>query len=65
MGESGERMCEQTLYKLFMKHVLTFLAALIFVGCQGSRYQWFDGTFEEAKSVAGEKLILLKFYTNT
>ena len=48
-----------------MKHVLTFLAALIFVGCQGSRYQWFDGTFEEAKSAAGEKLILLKFYTNT
>jgi len=48
-----------------MKSILTFLTVLIFAGCQGSRYQWFDGTFEEAKSAAGAKLILLKFYTNT
>ena len=35
------------------------------MGCQGSRYQWFDGTFEEAKAAADSKLIFLKFYTNT
>ena len=48
-----------------MKHMQTFLLIVMFLGCQGSRYQWFDGTLEEAKSIAGSKLILLDFYTNT
>jgi len=48
-----------------MKRVITYITVLIFIGCQGSRYQWFDGTFEEAKSIADSKLIMLKFYTNT
>jgi hypothetical protein len=48
-----------------MKYVIASLAALIILNCQGSRYQWFDGTLEEAKLVAGSKLILLDFYTNT
>ena len=48
-----------------MKHILYCMAALLLLGCQGSRYQWFDGTFEEAKAAAGSKLIFLKFYTNT
>tara|TARA_B100000315_G_C14399488_1_gene505787 strand:- start:523 stop:687 length:165 start_codon:yes stop_codon:yes gene_type:complete len=52
------------LNKPFVKRVLSCLAVLIFLGC-GSRYQWFDGTFEEAKLVAGSKIILLKFYTYT
>ena len=48
-----------------MKRMITCLVALVFLGCQGSRYQWFDGTLEEAKSAAGSKLILLDFYTYT
>ncbi len=48
-----------------MKRALYCLVALLFLGCHGSRYQWFDGTFEEARAAAGSKLILLKFYTNT
>jgi len=50
---------------LITKRAFTFLAALIFLGCQGSQYPYFEGTFEKAKSVAGSKLIFLKFYTNT
>jgi len=49
----------------FIKQIIACLIALIFIGCQGSAYQWFDGTFEEAKSVAESKLILLDFYTYT
>jgi len=48
-----------------IKHIATYLAVLVFLGCQGSRYQWFEGTFEEARAAAGSKLILIKFYTNT
>tara|TARA_B100001964_G_C13871149_1_gene438736 strand:- start:121 stop:288 length:168 start_codon:yes stop_codon:yes gene_type:complete len=49
----------------FIKRMITCLAALIFLSCQGSRYQWFDGTLEEARAAAGSKLILLDFYTYT
>ena len=48
-----------------MKRMIACLATLVFLGCQGSRYEWFEGTLEEAKADAGSKLILLKFYTNT
>jgi len=48
-----------------LKRALTLLAILVFWGCQGSHYQWYSGTFEEAKASAGSKLILLKFYTDT
>ena len=48
-----------------MKRIITYLAVFVFLGCQGTWYQWFDGTFEEAKAATGSKLIFLKFYTNT
>ena len=48
-----------------MKRMIACLVVLIFLGCQGSRYQWFEGTFAEARVAAGSKLIFLKFYTNT
>ena len=48
-----------------MKRMITCLAILVFIGCQRSQYQWFDGTLEEAKAAAGSKLILLDFYTYT
>ena len=35
------------------------------MGCQSSSYNWYSGNFEEAKTVAGSKLILLDFYTET
>ena len=38
---------------------------LILFGCQNSSYNWYSGDFEEAKSTAGSKLILLDFYTET
>jgi len=50
---------------VFIKQIIISLISLVFIGCQGSAYQWFDGTFEEAKSVADSKLILLDFYTYT
>jgi len=51
--------------RLNIKNIVSFLAIVIFLGCQGSPYQYFDGTFEDAKAAAGSKLIFLKFYTNT
>ncbi|MBC8255887.1 MAG: hypothetical protein H8E85_01090 [Candidatus Marinimicrobia bacterium] len=42
-----------------------FGALLIFLGCQNSNYNWYSGNFEDAKSVAGTKLIMLDFYTDT
>ena len=41
------------------------LSVLLFMGCQSSSYNWYSGNFEEAKSTAGSKLILLDFYTET
>ena len=41
------------------------LTILLFIGCQSSSYNWNSGNFEEAKSIAGSKLILLDFYTET
>ena len=48
-----------------MKRTLFSLLFLFIFSCHGSTYQWFDGTFEEAKSIADSKLIMIKFYTNT
>tara|TARA_B100000945_G_scaffold303373_1_gene287836 strand:- start:282 stop:428 length:147 start_codon:yes stop_codon:yes gene_type:complete len=48
-----------------MKSLYTYFIVLLFFGCSGEKYQYFDGTFEEAKAIADSKLILLKFYTNT
>ncbi len=42
-----------------------FIVVLILAGCQNSGYQWYSGSFEEAKFVAGSKLILLDFYTDS
>ena len=41
------------------------LSILLFIGCQSSKYNWYSGDFEEAKTIAGSKLILLDFYTET
>lgn len=38
---------------------------LIIIGCQSSGYNWYSGSFEEAKNDAKTKLILLDFYTDT
>ena len=35
------------------------------MGCGGSSYEWYPGTFEEALATAESKLIMMKFYTNT
>jgi hypothetical protein len=48
-----------------IKNIVICLVAVVFLGCQGSPYQYFHGTFADAKAVAGSKLIFLKFYTNT
>ena len=48
-----------------MKKIITYFIAMLFIGCQGTAYQYFQGTFEEAKSAAASKLIFIKFYTNT
>ena len=48
-----------------MRRIIIFLVVLFFFSCQGNPYEWFDGTVEEAQDVAGSKLILIKFYTNT
>ena len=48
-----------------MKSIIICIISIVFIGCSGSSYQYFDGTFEEAKAAAGSKLILLKFYTST
>ena len=41
------------------------LALFIVLGCQNAKYNWFSGDLEAAKSIAGSKLILLDFYTET
>ena len=41
------------------------LSILLFIGWQSSKYNGISGNFEEAKSTAGSKLILLDFYTET
>ena len=48
----------------FQYHIIVGLFFLA-LGCQNSSYNWFSGSFEEAKSQAGDKLILLDFYTDT
>jgi len=41
------------------------LVLFIVLGCQNEKYNWFIGDFDAAKSIAGSKLILLDFYTET
>ena len=48
-----------------MKKTIIFLIGLLVFSCQGTPYEWYGGTLEEAKEIAGSKLILIKFYTNT
>tara|TARA_Y100001968_G_scaffold227848_1_gene210621 strand:+ start:553 stop:699 length:147 start_codon:yes stop_codon:yes gene_type:complete len=48
-----------------MKKILLFFIISILTNCTGSNYNYFNGTFEEAKKIAGSKLIFIKFYTNT
>ena len=45
------------------KYYILFLFTVL--GCQNANYNWFIGDFEEAKSIAASKLILLDFYTET
>ena len=42
-----------------------FLILLIFLGCQNSKYIWYNGDFESAKSISNSKLIMIDFYTDT
>ncbi len=48
-----------------MKKVLIMIGLVINFACQGTSYNWYSGTLEDAMSVAGSKLIMLKFYTYT
>ena len=48
-----------------MKYLFSTILTIFFINCYGTSYQYFDGTFDEAKVAAGSKLIFLKFYTNT
>jgi hypothetical protein len=48
-----------------MKQIIASLALLVIISCQGAKYQWYSGTFEEAKAIADSKVIMIKFYTNT
>ena len=47
------------------KNTYYILVLFIALGCQNANYNWFIGDFEEAKSIAASKLILLDFYTET
>ena len=46
----------------FSKYLVLILFTL---GCQSSSYNWYSGNFEDAKKIAGSKLILLDFYTDS
>ena len=48
-----------------MKKILIVIFFLFYFACQGSKYEWYNGSLEQAKEIAGSKLIMLKFYTNT
>ena len=48
-----------------LQSIYYILVLFIVVGCQNANYNWFIGDFEEAKSTAASKLILLDFYTET
>ena len=37
--------------------------AIFFLNCHGTSYEYFDGAFDQAKAIAGSKLIFIKFYT--
>ena len=47
-----------------MKKILTYIATIVLMGCHGKSYQYFNGTFEEAKTTARSKLIFIKFLIN-
>ena len=48
-----------------MKKCLIIIGLVINFACQGTSYNWYSGTLEDAISIAGSKLIMLKFYTYT
>ena len=48
-----------------MKKIIFSITFIFFIACQGTKYEWFLGSLDEAKAIAGSKLIMLKFYTNT
>ena len=41
------------------------IGLVITFACQGTSYNWYSGTLEDAMTIAGSKLIMLKFYTYT
>tara|TARA_Y100001970_G_C14232435_1_gene859530 strand:- start:2778 stop:2936 length:159 start_codon:yes stop_codon:yes gene_type:complete len=47
-----------------LKKILIFF--FVFSGCNSfwNKYPWFDGDFELAQSVAGNRLIMLDFYAD-
>ncbi len=49
-----------------MKRTISIFALLAVIGGCGSpqNISWFQGTFSEAQATAGEKMIMLDFYTD-
>ena len=46
-----------------MKKYGVLLSALLLMACSNkANYPWFLGSFDDAKSAAGDKLIMLDFY---
>jgi hypothetical protein len=45
--------------------IIGVLVVLQFIGCSKVEYPWFSGTFDEALSSAGDKILLIDFYTDT
>ena len=48
-----------------MKIFFSIIVLLVSFACQGGSYNWYSGTLEQAKEIAGSKLIMMKFYTYT
>ena len=49
----------------FTKYWYLIVGAMLILGCQNSNYNWYSGNFVEARSMAGSKLVLVEFYTDT
>ncbi len=49
-----------------MKKLLVISAIILqLIGCSKVEYPWFNGTFDEVLKSAGDKIILIDFYTDT
>lgn len=49
--------------ELMAKYISIILSILLITACgKKAGYPWFLGTLDEAKGIAGEKLIMLDFY---